>query len=152
MQARCKFGFDLTFSILVYTDYDQELSCELEKSSLETIETIVHKLMLRQRARVKSIDDTSTSETNANANKAKVFSGKLSAVKSNGVVESSGSVPTSSQIHFISNLCHNGSPFSPSLAANTFRIVSTTAVAPKTDMNGNSITLNSATTVSQVCN
>lgn len=49
----------LIYITVFYNENDNEFGDELEKSTLETIESIVQQLMIKQRARMKSLEETS---------------------------------------------------------------------------------------------
>jgi hypothetical protein len=52
---------------IVFSENEPDLNNELEKSTVETIEAIVQQLMVKQRAKVKALEDASDGGINAKA-------------------------------------------------------------------------------------
>ena len=52
---------------VVFSENEPDLNNELEKSTVETIEAIVQQLMVKQRAKVKALEDASDGGINAKA-------------------------------------------------------------------------------------
>lgn len=57
----------MVFRYIVFSENEPDLNNELEKSTVETIEAIVQQLMVKQRAKVKALEDASDGGINAKA-------------------------------------------------------------------------------------